>query len=101
RSGDTNTAGSPFEQLNPEAVLYSLQLAGDRALGQSGDFGGLGEAAVFHDQREKRQLIQIKGHSTEKAMHVAHQSMRLMNFTQEYVRGKVVKRERHNYGRKN
>src|SRR5690606_7276470 len=79
-----HTASGSLKQVNSQAVLNALHLARDGALSQAGNLGGLGKAAMFHDEVEKRQFIQIERNSAEEAMHNAHQCMRLMNFTQEW-----------------
>src|SRR5207249_3028919 len=95
-----NVPSGPFEQLNSETVLHALHLTGDRALGQSGDFGSLGKASVLHNQVKERQFIQIEGHCAEKAMHDAHQCMRLMNFTQELLRHRFAQKRKEKLWRK-
>ena len=83
---DTNSTGCPFKQLNSETVLNALHLPRDGALSQSRNFGRLRKTTVLHDQVKKREFIQVKRHCAEELMHVAHQYMTLMNFSQQFFR---------------
>src|ERR1051325_10100354 len=83
---DTNSTGCPFQQLDSQTVLNSLHLPCDGALSQASNLGGLCKTSVLHDEMKKREFIQIERHCAQEPMHISHQCMRLMNFTQALLR---------------
>ena len=68
---DADVPCRALEQLDAKPALDTLHLSCNGALGQPGEFSGLGEAPVLHDQMEQCQFIQIEWNGATRNGHVA------------------------------
>ena len=83
--GEPDAARRPLQQIEPEAGFHPLHLPGDSALGQPSRVGRLGKAAMFYDEAEETEFVKIERRREQKLIHLMHQSIILMNFTQLFL----------------
>ncbi len=67
--GEADMPRGPLEQRDAQLLLHTADLAGDRALGQSGFLSGLGKAAMLRHEMEQAQLVEIERDGGEEVIH--------------------------------
>lgn len=90
RIGDDHAARGAYEERDGEPCFHTLNLPRDGALRQPRLTSSAGEGAMPGDELKEMQLVEVKRNGGEILMHNSHQTMQLMNFTQQPESGIVA-----------